>query len=187
MQKQAELAPLLALLMRLRPQRVLEIGTAHGGTLWAWCRVAGEDATVVSVDLPGGPFGGKGYDASFLRTFAGPRQTLELLAADSHLTETRAQVQALLGGPVDFLFIDGDHSYDGVTTDYDMYAPLVRRGGLVAFHDIVPGAPELVGEVPRFWKELCEQPGAREIVDDIGSGGTEIEGCFGIGLLTRLR
>jgi predicted O-methyltransferase YrrM len=186
MQKQAELAPLLGLVMPQRPRRVLEIGTARGGTLWAWCRVAAEDATVVSVDLPGGPFGGTGCDASLVRTFAGPGQTLALLEADSHVSETRAEVESLLAGPVDLLFIDGDHTYDGVRVDYELYAPLVRRGGLVAFHDIVAGPAEYVGEVPRFWREFRGQPGSREIVDDVGSGGSKLEGCYGIGLLTRV-
>jgi hypothetical protein len=38
----------------------LEIGTARGGTLFFLTRLASPHATIVSVDLPGGPFGG-GY------------------------------------------------------------------------------------------------------------------------------
>jgi hypothetical protein len=30
---------------------------------------------------------------------------------------------------VDFLFIDGDHTYEGVKKDFEMYSPLVRREG----------------------------------------------------------
>jgi cephalosporin hydroxylase len=37
---------------------------------------------------------------------------------------------------VDVLFIDGDHSYAGVLTDWLLYSPLVKSGGIVAFHDI---------------------------------------------------
>lgn len=36
---------------------------------------------------------------------------------------------------VDAMFIDGDHSYNGVLKDYALYSPLVRRGGLIGFHD----------------------------------------------------
>jgi predicted O-methyltransferase YrrM len=39
---------------------------------------------------------------------------------------------------VDFLFIDADHSYEGVKKDFEMYSPLVRKGGIIAFHDIIP-------------------------------------------------
>jgi len=54
------------------------------------------------------------------------------------------------GGELNFLFIDGDHTYEGVRKNFEMYSPLVRRGGIVAFHDIVPRPPENVGGVPRF-------------------------------------
>lgn len=36
---------------------------------------------------------------------------------------------------VDFLFIDGDHNYDGVKLDWDLYSPLLSPGAIVAFHD----------------------------------------------------
>ncbi|MEO0196406.1 MAG: class I SAM-dependent methyltransferase [candidate division WOR-3 bacterium] len=38
---------------------------------------------------------------------------------------------------LDFLFIEGNHSYEGVKMDFEMYFPLVRKGGIIAFHDIV--------------------------------------------------
>jgi predicted O-methyltransferase YrrM len=44
----------------------------------------------------------------------------------------------LKGRKVDFLFIDADHSYEGVKKDFEMYSPLVRKGGIIAFHDIIP-------------------------------------------------
>jgi predicted O-methyltransferase YrrM len=43
----------------------------------------------------------------------------------------------LKGSEGDFLFIDGDHTYQGVKQDFQMYSPLVKKGGIVAFHDIV--------------------------------------------------
>jgi predicted O-methyltransferase YrrM len=63
---------------------------------------------------------------------------------------------------LDVLFIDGDHTYDGVKADYQMYRPLVRKGGLIAFHDIVDdhqtkyGRPGIgwAGGVPMFWREV---------------------------------
>ena len=39
--------------------------------------------------------------------------------------------------PIDFLFIDGNHSYEQVLADYLMYSPLVKRGGVIAFHDTI--------------------------------------------------
>ena len=62
-QKISELAPLLGLLQESPPRSVIEIGTFQGGTLWAWCKVAQDNARIVSIDLPDGKYGG-GYPAS---------------------------------------------------------------------------------------------------------------------------
>ena len=55
---------------------------------------------------------------------------------------------------LDFLFIDGDHSYEGVLCDFMTYSPLVRTGGLIAFHDICEHPAEAKCEVKKFWDEL---------------------------------
>jgi predicted O-methyltransferase YrrM len=39
--------------------------------------------------------------------------------------------------PIDLLFIDGAHEYDAVLQDYDQWSPLLRPGGMIAFHDVV--------------------------------------------------
>jgi predicted O-methyltransferase YrrM len=45
------------------------------------------------------------------------------------------EVVRLLDGPVDLLFIDGDHSYESVVTDLKTYLPKVKAGGLLIMHD----------------------------------------------------
>jgi predicted O-methyltransferase YrrM len=70
-----------------------------------------------------------------------------------------------------------DHTYEGVKKDFEMYSPLVREGGIVAFHDIVPGLHEYVGGVPRFWREVKSNYVSKEIVKDWNQGG------FGIGVI----
>jgi len=37
--------------------------------------------------------------------------------------------------PVDFVFIDGDHSEEGLLDDWRAWSPLVEPGGIVALHD----------------------------------------------------
>lgn len=103
--------------------------------------------------MPGGPFGGgypkwKAHFTSLLRDIL---LKIFLIRADSHDIRTLDVVKRILGGhKLDFLFIDGDHTYEGVKKDFEMYSPLVRKGGLIAFHDIVPGPLECVGGVPKF-------------------------------------
>lgn len=36
---------------------------------------------------------------------------------------------------LDFVYIDGDHSYKGVKSDIDLYYPKVRTGGVIGGHD----------------------------------------------------
>ncbi len=36
---------------------------------------------------------------------------------------------------LDFLFVDGDHRYEGVLEDYNNYTPLIKKGGLLFMHD----------------------------------------------------
>lgn len=57
------------------------------------------------------------------------------------------------GGPVDMLFIDGDHTYAAVMCDWLLYHKLVRRGGLVAFHDVATDAVH-VSEAGEFVRRL---------------------------------
>lgn len=158
---------------------MLEIGTAKGGTLFLLTRVAARDALLVSVDLPGGPFGG-GYDATRMllyRSFAREEQRVELVRAASQEAATRDRVEKLLGGRrVDFLFIDGDHTLEGVSGDFRLYAGLVASGGSIAFHDIVPGEPQASGDVPGFWRDLKGRYGTgfEEIVESWEQGGAGI-------------
>jgi predicted O-methyltransferase YrrM len=78
------------------------------------------------------------------------------------------------GNSLDFLFIDGDHTYEGVRKDFEMYGKLVRRGGIIAFHDIVSGRPEDVGGVPRFWNEIKHDFGYIELVKNWKQSGCGI-------------
>jgi cephalosporin hydroxylase len=139
-QKATELSPLIRILKRRKLRTIVEIGTGEGGTLYAWCKIAEPDALIFSIDLPRGPFGG-GYslkDMKRFRTYKRRNQTLYFLREDSHKNSTREELmRKLKGRKIDFLFIDGDHRYRGVKKDWTLYAPLVKRNGLVVFHDIL--------------------------------------------------
>jgi hypothetical protein len=36
---------------------------------------------------------------------------------------------------IDVLFIDGDHSYDGVKTDFELYSKIISDNGIIMIHD----------------------------------------------------
>jgi cephalosporin hydroxylase len=156
-QVRSEILQLAALLEQHRPRTVVEIGTAHGGTLFLWCALAHPEATIVSIDLPGGIHGG-GYPywkTWIYRRFSTASQKLHLLRGDSQAPEMMEKLKTVLpDGKVDFLFIDGNHTYDGVKVDFQNYSPLVAKGGIVVFHDICTIPPEINCQVDEFWKEI---------------------------------
>jgi len=159
---------------------MLEIGTASGGTLFMFTCIAYPDATIISIDLPGGTFGG-GYPKwkiPLYKSFARRQQKVYLILGNSHDPATALKVQKILGKrKIDFLFIDGDHTYEGVKPDFENYSKLVRPGGIIAFHDIVPGPAENIGAVPKFWNEIKGKYRHKELVRNWQQGG------YGIGIL----
>ena len=58
--------------------------------------------------------------------------------------------------PYDILFIDGDHSYEGVKNDTINYIPIVRVGGYIVFHDThhVESIINWVNEIPKVFPNL---------------------------------
>lgn len=56
------------------------------------------------------------------------------------------------GVQIDFLFVDGDHSYEGCRSDIESWSPFLRRGSWVAFHDsgMAGVASAIRDAAPRF-------------------------------------
>jgi predicted O-methyltransferase YrrM len=162
------------------PARSLEIGTNYGGTLLLLCNLSAPGAKIISVDLPSGRFGG-GYPRRkipLFRKFPKSGQQLHLIRADSHLQGTKEHVLRILEGELlDYLFLDGDHTYEGVRQDFEMYAPLVRGGGLIVLHDIAEHRQDLECRVGKFWNEVKNEYRHQEIVED------PKQGWAGIGIL----
>jgi predicted O-methyltransferase YrrM len=171
LQHKEEILELLKILKKMKPKNILEIGTATGGTLFLFTQVAHPEAKIVSIDLLGrfrGWFGGaySRWDIPLYKSFATKNQKIHLIRADSHEILTLRKVKSVLGKEkLDFLFIDGDHTYRGVKKDFEMYSRLIERNKVIALHDIIY-APLVRGcHVDVFWKELkTKYPKTREIV-----------------------
>lgn len=161
-----ELRRLLSLLNRLDIKSVLEIGSESGGTVCVWVKMFNPLA-LFTLDLNSyGHVAGKTDEMEKRwQAWLRPSQRLVATWGDSHLPETKVAVMKKMQSngveKVDFLYIDGDHTEDGVTKDYEMYKDLVKPGGIIVFHDIheypsrkvdTPNTP-LVG-VYRFWERL---------------------------------
>lgn len=153
LQKRSELAALLALVAEFKNPVIVEIGSDAGGTLYGWRQLSNR---VYSISLRNGPFS----------SFAGNTSTVfdshgaTCLDADSHDASSLSWLVAHnLVGSIDVLFLDGDHTLQGVAQDWNMYSPLVRPGGIVALHDICWHGPDHPCQVDRFWTEVLTWPG----------------------------
>lgn len=182
-QQPDEIAKLLERLVAFQARHICEIGCYRGGTLFLFCQAASPDAHLISLDLAHSPERLRAY-----RHFRRPSQRLSFLSGDSHAPSTLRRLKHLLKGvQLDFLFIDGDHSYAGVKADFETYAPLVRSGGLIAFHDILPdysvqrGCQTVShsGEVYRLWGELKATYAYEEYIQAPNQDG------YGIGVLIK--
>ena len=162
------------------PHTVVEIGTAEGGTNFLLGAALPTVRTKIAVDL-------FVQNTRLLRSFVRPDCRQVFVQGSSYALATVERVRRELAGtPIDVLFIDGDHSYDGAKGDFEAYAPLVRPGGLIAFHDIAPdfktrfgrATRHNTGEVPRLWQDLRTRfSETHEFIADREQDG------FGIGVI----
>jgi cephalosporin hydroxylase len=169
----AEITRLALAVQAIKPRIILEIGAASGGTALIWSTLASD--RVITCDLQD-----MSHQAPLFTKLPPPGSdcTVTLLSGNSHDPDFRARVsRELEGQPVDFLFIDGDHTEAGVTADYNDYKHFVRPGGLIAFHDIVERQPLATNQVYHLWKRLKPLAQVEEFVNDPDQRG------FGIGLL----
>ncbi len=111
------------------PKNILEIGL-HKGFLTQTLREAFPEAQVVGIEA----------ETKYLEF-----TDFRLIKGDSKTSVVSEEAKRY--GPYDFMFIDGDHSYDGVCADWHVYSPMVRPGGVVAFHDTMRIGPEWEGKI----------------------------------------
>lgn len=170
-QIKSEIKSLVKFVKDSKPGNIMEIGTARGGTLFLLSKAI-KNPFIVSLDLPGGNFGG-GYpfwNASLYKSFVKNKNSIHLVRADSHNPETLQKIKDILGErKIDFLFIDGDHTYEGVKKDFQSYKSLVKKGGFIALHDIVSHKDPNC-RVNNFWDEIKKKYKHEEFVEDWNQG-----------------
>jgi predicted O-methyltransferase YrrM len=68
-------------------------------------------------------------------------------------------------------------TYEGVKKDFEMYSPLVRKGGVIAFHEVAEDPTKSKCEVNKFWNEIKCNYRFSEFVNDWN------QGTYGIGII----
>lgn len=139
LQVEEELQQMVELYKERKPLRVLEIGVWHGGTLREWMEHARPGAVITAVDLH--------------HTHRGLYDRWQKEDTDLRMVFGNSQQQSVIDcvrefGPFDWVFIDGDHSIEGVRADVENYLPMVALGGVLLMHDVVAPSD---WEVGRFY------------------------------------
>lgn len=154
LQKPSELAWMIEKVEAIVPRVVVEVGCDAGGTLYVWRGLA---PVVLGIDLPGGPFG----TGRPLVTHGAT-----MILGDSHDLRVKNAAQGFIGDDgADVMFLDGDHTFNGVQQDVEMYAPLLHPGGLLVLQDIRDHHRPDVG-VHLVWKALKEEFQTEEYIAD---------------------
>ena len=130
---------LYGLARALKPRVAVEIGSARGKSACFVGRALKENG------------GGKLYaidphtrtdwnDVASVDTLQEIRRNVSALKLQNQVEIVRdmsADVARRWNLPIDMLFIDGDHSYEGVKRDWDLFSPFVTQFGVVVFHDTI--------------------------------------------------
>jgi GT2 family glycosyltransferase len=188
-QKKPELNMLQRFLVKqnIKIEKILEIGTYRGGTTTLWAKmVEPNNGKVYCVDQR---FNWDSFwEANFF--YKGQvyenipqRKFINEIQGSSHDIDIKNRVYNEVE-QVNLLFIDGDHSYEGVKDDFNSFSQLVKPGGFVIFHDIVDSEYHrgMGCFVAQFWNEIKNKYEYKEFIDT-----GEYPGCpsqsMGIGVL----
>jgi predicted O-methyltransferase YrrM len=145
-----------------------EIGVWHGVTTSAVRNVMDASGTLYAIDPY--PAGRMGFSIQRLIASRELQKSRGAEVQFVRLTGVEAAKKFLDDGLLnfDFVFIDGDHSFEGLMGDWECWSGLVRLGGCVALHDSRSSASrdiETAGSV-QFTKQVILKDTAFEVVSE---------------------
>lgn len=129
---------------------IVEIGSFKGRSTVSFgfgCK--GTRRHIYAIDL----FEGDGADygsGDFLKIFNDNIEKCGLAEYVTAVQKHSLEVAREWNKPIDILFIDGSHEYDDVKADFNAFYPHVKKGGIIAFHDIKGKWDGVI----RYWEEV---------------------------------
>jgi predicted O-methyltransferase YrrM len=142
MMHRMDIDALAAALLACQPKRIFEIGTYRGASSEMMLRLLPK-AKVISIAFVSEPqakrqFNNDELSVEDVGALVGTanRGRFTQLIGDSHQIDPAAFLRD--HGPMDLVFIDGDHSRDGVRQDTDLARAILAKGGAIAWHDANP-------------------------------------------------
>jgi hypothetical protein len=165
------------LMEAMRPRTLVELGVHAGLSYCTFCQAAVELNTATrcwGVDHWQGDAHTGDYDKQVLarlESFHQPRySTFSKLLRSSFDDAGRL----FADGSVDLLHIDGYHTYEAVSHDFETWLPKMSARGLVLFHDTQVMEREF--GVQRFWQEISQRFPHFEFLHSNGLGVLAVGG-----------
>lgn len=160
LQNTQEISDFFDLVKANKCRHYLEIGSRRGYSAYVMAHAMPEGSVITLIDYPNAKFGDAEslqYLCFVVKELLYRKYRVNLILGDSTWMSTRDHLKNLTRGlpAVDCLFIDGDHSLEGVKHDFITYGPLVKRGGIIGIHDIK--APENLMDTKKYWDFLHEK------------------------------
>jgi predicted O-methyltransferase YrrM len=151
-----ELAILAKLIARFKPKRIFEFGTFDGRTTLNLAANA-PDATVYTLDLPRANINStnlpiENADKTYIDKSASGRRFADS-EHGSHIIQLYGDSATFDYAPyignVDFVFVDGAHSFEYVTSDSANALRMLTNGGVIVWHDYAswPGATKALNHL----------------------------------------
>ncbi len=111
--------------------RVLEIGTFKGWTSILMCRLK-KDLKVTTID----PHFGFPKHPELSSSEAEVNKNIASRKFEDKIKHIKTSSQEFITSEkFDFIFIDGDHTFEGVKFDFNKFFPNLKKDGIIAFHD----------------------------------------------------
>ncbi len=146
-----------------KPKRVLCVGS-YRGFVPVICALACQDNKKGIVD-----FVDAGLDLSTIHPTFGDgywkktnpakhfRRIVKSRYLKTHVMTTKDFEKKFPNRGYGYIYIDGDHTYEGVKADFKFFWPGLEKGGLMAFHDILGKGDKIKFGVKKFWRELPDK------------------------------
>lgn len=153
-----EYASLLLLLKEWGPKTYLELGVGNGGSFAMACFMMQETLSMAdAVDCLAYRNLNIGQCEEEINSFV---QTVKdnFIDAEFH-NKTTDEYFSSCTERFDVIFIDADHSYEGVKKDFANAQKHINQGGLIIFHDIAsqacPGIMRIWADIKAYNQESC--------------------------------
>jgi len=168
------------LIGRQKPHTLVELGTYSGSSFAAFCQVAeacGAGTHCYGVDLWEGDIHMGNFDESLYNEIYSYVTSKYTGAATLVRKDFNAAANDFSNGSIDLLHIDGTHTFEAVSNDFNTWLPKMSARGVILFHDINVNMENTGLASLQF--------GVRKLFDSVKSGypHLEFDHCWGLGVL----